>query len=90
MLASEKTPTSLHTPFPPRSPVGQAAGGAARIEAWAPGAGRTGWTAGCRLRPGWPLLQACYALMDKIPTQLRYDSSSTEVNTPALQALQQR
>ena len=40
--------------------------------------------------PGWPLLQACYALMDKIHTQLRYDSSSTEVNTPALQALQQR
>ena len=56
MLASEKTPTSPHTPFPPRPPVGQAAGGAARIEAWAPGAGRTGWTAGCHLLPGWPLL----------------------------------
>lgn len=40
--------------------------------------------------PGRPLLAASRALMEKIHTELRYESASTEVNTPALQALKQR
>lgn len=40
--------------------------------------------------PGRPLLQAAAALMDRIHHDFEYDSKSTEVNTPALQALAQR
>ncbi len=39
--------------------------------------------------PGRPLLDACRALTHKIHTELKYESASTEVNTPALQALAQ-
>ena len=39
--------------------------------------------------PGRGFLQACTALMRRIHTELRYESQSTEVNTPALQALAQ-
>jgi len=39
---------------------------------------------------GLPLLQAAQALMERIHTGLTYESASTEVNTPALQALAQR
>jgi len=39
--------------------------------------------------PERPLLQACYDLMQKIHTQLKYQTASTEVHTPALEALQQ-
>lgn len=39
---------------------------------------------------GQPLLQAARVLMERIHTELRYESASTEVNTPALQALAQR
>ncbi|MFM6985477.1 MAG: transglutaminase N-terminal domain-containing protein [Hydrogenophaga sp.] len=39
---------------------------------------------------GQPLLQATRALMERIHTELRYATASTEVNTPALQALEQR
>jgi transglutaminase-like putative cysteine protease len=39
---------------------------------------------------GLPLLQATHALMERIHTGLTYASASTEVNTPALQALEQR
>ncbi len=35
------------------------------------------------------LLDACHDLMDKIHRELQYESASTEVNTPALQALAQ-
>jgi transglutaminase-like putative cysteine protease len=38
---------------------------------------------------GLPLLQAARALMERIHTELEYKTASTEVNTPALQALQQ-
>ena len=40
--------------------------------------------------PGRPLLQAAAALMDRIHHEFEYDSKSTEVNTPALEALAQR
>jgi transglutaminase-like putative cysteine protease len=40
--------------------------------------------------PGRPLLDAARALMARIHTELVYDSASTEVSTPALQALEQR
>lgn len=40
--------------------------------------------------PGLSLLEAVRALMERIHAQLRYDPDSTEVNTPALQALAQR
>lgn len=36
-----------------------------------------------------PLLEAARALMERIHTELRYEPASTEVNTPALQALEQ-
>lgn len=39
--------------------------------------------------PERPFLQACYDLMQKIHTQLKYQSASTEVHTPARVALQQ-
>ncbi len=39
--------------------------------------------------PGLPLLQAARALMERIHTELRYETASTEVNTPALEALAQ-
>jgi len=39
--------------------------------------------------PGLPLLQAVQALMERIHTELEYKTASTEVNTPALQALKQ-
>jgi len=39
--------------------------------------------------PGRPLLDACRALNQKIHTELKYESASTEVNTPALEALAQ-
>jgi transglutaminase-like putative cysteine protease len=39
--------------------------------------------------PGRPLLDACRALTGKIHRELRYESASTEVNTPALEALAQ-
>ena len=40
--------------------------------------------------PGVPLLQGVRALMRHLQSELRYDSQSTEVHTPALQALAQR
>jgi transglutaminase-like putative cysteine protease len=36
-----------------------------------------------------PLLEAARALMERIHTELKYETASTEVNTPALQALAQ-
>lgn len=39
--------------------------------------------------PGRPMLEAARALMERIHTGLAYDTASTEVNTPALQALAQ-
>jgi transglutaminase-like putative cysteine protease len=39
--------------------------------------------------PGRPLLQAARALMERIHQGLRYETASTEVNTPPLQALEQ-
>jgi transglutaminase-like putative cysteine protease len=39
--------------------------------------------------PERPLLAACQALMQRIHTELTYEPASTEVHTPALQALQQ-
>ena len=40
--------------------------------------------------PGVPLLQGVRALMRHLQSELRYESQSTEVHTPALQALAQR
>lgn len=40
-------------------------------------------------RPGRPLLDACTALCSKIHSELQYETASTQVNTPALQALAQ-
>ncbi|WP_066268703.1 transglutaminase family protein [Hydrogenophaga palleronii] len=40
-------------------------------------------------KPGLPALDAVRALMERIHTELVYESESTEVNTPALDALQQ-
>jgi len=40
--------------------------------------------------PERPLLEACRDLMQAIHTGLRYETASTEVNTPALEALAQR
>ena len=40
--------------------------------------------------PRRPLLAACEALMNRIHMELRYESQSTEIHTPALQALAQR
>jgi transglutaminase-like putative cysteine protease len=40
-------------------------------------------------KPGLPLLSAARALMERIHTELTYETASTEVNTPALQALEQ-
>ncbi len=40
-------------------------------------------------KPGLPVLQAVRALMERIHSELRYETASTEVNTPALEALQQ-
>lgn len=40
--------------------------------------------------PGRPLLEACEALMARIHTEFEYRSGSTEINTPALTALEQR
>ncbi len=39
--------------------------------------------------PGLPVLDAARALMTHIHTELQYESASTEVNTPALKALEQ-
>lgn len=39
--------------------------------------------------PGRPLLEACEALCHRIHTELQYETASTQVNTPALQALAQ-
>ncbi|MBD3893677.1 transglutaminase family protein [Hydrogenophaga sp.] len=39
--------------------------------------------------PGQPLLEATRALMERIHTELSFDAASTDVNTPALQALEQ-
>ncbi|QCB45894.1 transglutaminase family protein [Hydrogenophaga sp. PAMC20947] len=36
-----------------------------------------------------PLLEAARALMERIHTELKYETASTEVNTPALEALEQ-
>ena len=40
--------------------------------------------------PGRPLLEAAIGLMTRIHSAMAYDGDSTDVNTPALQALQQR
>jgi transglutaminase-like putative cysteine protease len=40
-------------------------------------------------KPGLPMLEAARALMERIHTELKYETDSTEVNTPALQALEQ-
>lgn len=37
-----------------------------------------------------PLLQACRALMERIHQDCRYESASTDIHTPVLQALEQR
>lgn len=37
-----------------------------------------------------PLLEACEALMERIHRELTYETASTEIHTPALQALAQR
>ena len=39
---------------------------------------------------GLPLLSACVQLMERIHTEFTYESQSTQINTPALQALAQR
>jgi transglutaminase-like putative cysteine protease len=39
--------------------------------------------------PGRPLLEACAALCHRIHSELQYETASTQVNTPALQALAQ-
>ncbi|WP_439114975.1 transglutaminase family protein [Hydrogenophaga sp.] len=41
------------------------------------------------VKPGMPMLEAARALMERIHTELTYETASTEVNTPALQALEQ-
>ena len=40
-------------------------------------------------KPGLPALEAARALMERIHGELTYETDSTEVNTPALQALEQ-
>jgi transglutaminase-like putative cysteine protease len=40
-------------------------------------------------KPGLPALEAARALMERIHTELSYETHSTEVNTPALDALAQ-
>jgi transglutaminase-like putative cysteine protease len=40
--------------------------------------------------PGMPLLNACIDLMQRMHTEFTYESLSTEITTPALQALAQR
>ncbi|MDZ4189907.1 MAG: transglutaminase family protein [Hydrogenophaga sp.] len=40
-------------------------------------------------KTGLPMLEAARALMERIHTELTYETDSTEVNTPALQALEQ-
>lgn len=40
-------------------------------------------------KPGLPALEATRALMERIHTELSYETDSTEVNTPALEALEQ-
>ncbi len=40
--------------------------------------------------PGLPLLSACVDLMERIHTEFTYESQSTQINTPALEALAQR
>lgn len=40
-------------------------------------------------KAGLPVLEATRALMERIHTELTYETDSTEVNTPALQALEQ-
>jgi transglutaminase-like putative cysteine protease len=40
-------------------------------------------------KPGLPALEAARALMERIHTELSYETHSTEVNTPALEALAQ-
>ena len=40
-------------------------------------------------KPGLPMLEAARALMERIHNELKYETASTEVNTPALQALEQ-
>jgi transglutaminase-like putative cysteine protease len=40
-------------------------------------------------KPGLPALEAARALMERIHTELTYETHSTEVNTPALEALEQ-
>lgn len=39
--------------------------------------------------PGLPMLEAARRLMERIHTELKYETASTEVNTPALEALKQ-
>jgi transglutaminase-like putative cysteine protease len=39
-------------------------------------------------KPGLPALEAARALMERIHTELTYETDSTEVNTPALEALE--
>jgi transglutaminase-like putative cysteine protease len=39
--------------------------------------------------PGLPMLEAARALMERIHTEMTFEPDSTEVNTPALQALEQ-
>jgi len=40
--------------------------------------------------PGQPLLEAARALMERVHTELHYETASTDINTPVLQALAQR
>ena len=42
------------------------------------------------VKPGLPALEAARALMEHIHTELTYETDSTEVNTPAVEALEQR
>lgn len=39
---------------------------------------------------GWPMLQACIDLMQRIHNDFTYQAHSTDIGTPALQALEQR
>ena len=41
-------------------------------------------------KPGRPLLEVAQDLMTRIFTSMRYDSDSTQINTPAVEALKQR
>ena len=71
-----------HAPYDPASEFLFASPYVPRDDAFAAFA-RPAFTAGL------PVLEATRALMERIHTELTYETDSTEVNTPALQALEQ-